>query len=354
MKSAGKRKQSKDNEQPEGDFDGAWKEALRTHLQIILAIYFPDIAQLVNWEIEPVWLDKELSRVIGRAKKKARVVDLLVRVQMVSGEPLQLLLHVEVQTSVEPNFAVRLAEYNGGLKYVLHERVVTLVILGDLNVNWMPEEDRFQCGGFLSHHRFPICKLVSRLANEWQDNWSLPVILARSQIEALKTRGDPEGRLVAKYRLIRQLFELKMQRDEILSLYTLIDWMMRLRPDLEAELNQQIVLLEQEHQMPHMTSMEKQGFERGKQEGKQEGWQEGKQEGWQEGKQEGWQEGKQEGWQEGRIGLLLQLIENRFSPLPMLVKQQIESLSGTQTDALTADFFKLSSLSSLQDWLNSH
>ena len=96
----------------------------------------------------------------------------------------------------------------------------------------------FQCGGFISHHRFPICKLVSRLADDWQDDWSLPVILARSQIDALQTRGDPEGRLAAKYRLIRRLFELKMHRDEILSLYTLIDWMMRLRPDLEVELNQ--------------------------------------------------------------------------------------------------------------------
>ncbi len=331
MKSAAKRETSKSRVQPEGDFDGAWKEALRNHLRAILAVYFPDIEPLINWEVEPVWLDKELSRVIGRAKAKARVVDLLVRVQMVSGEPLQLLLHVEVQTSAESNFAVRLAEYNGGLKYVLHERVVTLVILGDLNPHWMPEEDRFECGGFLSHHRFPLCKLVTRLANDWKDNWSLPVILARSQVEALQTRGDPEGRLAAKYRLIRRLFELGLQREEIQSLYTLIDWMMRLRPDLEAELNQRIVLLEQEQHMPHMTSMERQGFERGK--------------------QEGWQEGKQEGWQAGRCGLLLQLLENRFGALSAAMKQQIDSLSATRVDALTSDFFKLSSLSDVQHWL---
>ena len=173
------------------DFDGAWKEALRLYFKMFMMTYFPDIARLIDWSEPPKWLDKEISQVIGRVKSKNRAVDLLVLVRLLSGDSQRILIHIEFQSSWQRDFEERLTQYNCGLRFTLKQHVVTLAILGDLDPNWLPTENLFQFGGFLAHHRFPVCKLATRLETDWKENWSLPVVLARAQIEAMRTADNP-------------------------------------------------------------------------------------------------------------------------------------------------------------------
>jgi hypothetical protein len=86
--------------------------------------------------------------------------------------------------------------------------VPTLVVLADLRRGWLPQEDVFQVGGFESRLKFPICKLIDRLDGDWWDDHSLPVLVARAQIEALRTAGDAEGRYRAKRLLVLGLYDL--------------------------------------------------------------------------------------------------------------------------------------------------
>ena len=343
-------KMSPIQEQPESDFDGAWKEAFKLYLSLFLEKFFPSIAANIDWRVKPVWLDKELSRVIGRAKSKAKVVDLLVRVGLKNGGSLRLLLHVEIQSAQEQNFAARLVEYNGGLTYVFHEPVVTLVVLGDLNADWMPTEHHFQMGEFLSHHRFPVCKLVRELDTHWQDDWSLPVIVARAQIEALRTRNDPEQRQAVKLMLIRRLFELNLKRADIVAIYALLDWMVRLRPELEAELNRQIVLLEKEKKMRHITSMERQGMEIGRREGLKEGLKEGLR----KGHHDGLLEGHHQGLRQGQLSILIGRLQRQLGELPIRIRKQIESLPNEVIEEQGLEILDIKSLSELREWLKIH
>lgn len=117
-------------------------------------------------------------------------------------------MHVEVQTAFESDFAIRVARYNAGLTWAFQERVLTLVILADLRRNWRPSEDLFRVGTFESRLKFPVCKLLDRLETVWRDDPSLPVLLARTQIEALRTAGDAEQRYRAKSALVRGLYDL--------------------------------------------------------------------------------------------------------------------------------------------------
>jgi hypothetical protein len=98
--------------------------------------------------------------------------------------------------------------YNSGLLWTFDERVVTLVVLADLREDWLPQEDVFRVADFESRLRFPVCKLVARLETDWKEDSSLPVQVARAQIEALRTAADPEGRYQAKWRLVRNLYLL--------------------------------------------------------------------------------------------------------------------------------------------------
>ena len=324
--------------QPESDFDGAWKEALRLHFRLFLKGYFPDVEQLVDWSCLPEWLDKEIRGVIGRVKSKSRTVDLVARVKLLSGESIRILIHVEVQTSHEPGFSFRVVRYNAGLQHSRQERVVSLVILGDLDPNWMPDEDKFQCGSFLSHYRFPTCKLVRRLEADWQDDWSLPVIIARAQIEALRTTGKPEERAAVKWRMFRRLYDLGLDRDEILDVFRLIDWMVRLRPDLESAHNEQVEEFEKEHEMAYVTSYERMYEARGVAKGLAEG----------EAK------GKAKGKAEGSRESVLKLFGQRFGRITAPVRKQMMSLSDGNFEELFSAIDDMHSLGDLKNWLRDH
>ncbi len=99
----------------DSDYDGAWKEALRTHLRELLKKYFPAVYAAIDWSVEPKWCDKELSQVMGRAKRRNRPVDVLVQVRLLSGAEQWVLLHAEVQSSPEAGFERRVARYHSGL-----------------------------------------------------------------------------------------------------------------------------------------------------------------------------------------------------------------------------------------------
>jgi hypothetical protein len=73
------------------------------------------------------------------------------------------------------------------------------------------------------------------LESEWLDDNSLPVLLARAQIEALRTAGNPEERYRAKWLLVRGLHDLGYNAQQVREIFRLIDWMMHLRIDLPLE-----------------------------------------------------------------------------------------------------------------------
>ena len=63
-------------------------------------------------------------------------------------------------------------------------------------------------------------------------------VVARAQIEALRTAGDPEGRYRAKWLLVRGLYDLGYNAQQVREIFRLIDWMMHLRVDLETQFEQ--------------------------------------------------------------------------------------------------------------------
>jgi len=315
----------------DSDYDGAWKEALRNHFREVLEKYFPAAAATINWRHPPQWSDKELSQILGQTGSRNRTVDVLAQVQLKSGQPQWIFLHLEIQTSYEADFAQRLALYNSGLFWIFRERVATLAILADLREGWLPNEDLFQMADFESRTRFPVCKLIDRLNSDWQDDHSLPVQIARAQIDALRTAGDPEGRYRAKWQLVRNLYDLGYNAEDVRELFRLIDWMMHLREDLMEQFKQELDQLEESLQMPYVTSVERLA----------------KAEGIAEGKAEGIAEGKAE----GGATVLVKPLTKLCGPLPDDVQERIRRLSIDQLSALGEAIFDFRSLDDLQAWL---
>lgn len=203
--------------------------------------------------------------------------------------------------------------------WTFKQRVVTLAVLADLREGWLPNEDLFRLADFESRTRFPVCKLIDRLRSDWQGDHSLPVQIARAQIEALRTASDPEGRYRAKWQLVRNLYRLGYNAQEVRELFRLIDWMMHLRGDLNERFKRELEQLEEDLQMPYMTSVERLA--------------------------------KAEGKAEGGATVLLKQLTKLCGPLPDDVQQRIHRLSIEQLAALGEALLDFHSLADLHSWL---
>ena len=285
-----------------------------------VGLYFPRLAELIDWEVEPTWLETELGQIVRAPGRRNWDVDLLFKVRLLDGQFQWILCHVEIQSSFQPDFASRLDLYNSGLKWYYKQDVLTLVVLADLNPNWRPDEHHFRLAGFESLRRFPICKIVDRLKTDWADNKSLAVQVARAQIAALQTAGDPQARYAAKMQLVRNLYHVGHTADTIRELFRLIDRMMQLPAGLGQRFGAELITYEQEIEMPYVTSVERFAEERG--------------------------------IEKGVAKVVFRQLTRRFGTLSEDLVHQIHQLSIEQIESLGESLLDFTSLTDLSRWLD--
>lgn len=90
------------------DFDSPWKEALHYCLKWFLAFFFPKCHDEIDWSREYESLDTELQKIFPEGETGKRTVDKLFKVWRRDGEEAWVLIHVEVQSQAEEEFAERI------------------------------------------------------------------------------------------------------------------------------------------------------------------------------------------------------------------------------------------------------
>lgn len=258
---------------PEADYDGAWKEALDLYLPECLALLAPDLAAAIDWSRGFVFLETELQSITGTAAIGVRAVDKLVQVWLRDGSDAWVLIHIEAQHQRDAGFPRRVFVYFTRLLDQYNRPVVSLAILGDADPTWRPSGWEAAWWGCGVRFWFPVVKLVDyrdRLAAlAAERNPFATVVLAHLAAEA--TRRDPTERQRSKFAQVRRLYELGYGREEVLQLFRLIDWLIRLPEGLERAFWREVQTYEEERQMPYITSVERLGIEQGLQQGRLEG-----------------------------------------------------------------------------------
>lgn len=157
-------------------------------------------------------------------------------------------------------------------------------------------------------------------------DWGLPYLfldkeLAQAHLLTQKSRRDTTARGAAKWRLARLLYQRNWDKQRIIDLFSIIDWMMRLPADLEAELWRDIQEWERSDSMPYVTSVERIGLKRGL------------------------ELGREEGRQEGQTFLLARQLTKRFGPLPEHIQQRLARASAAQLETWAEAILDASKLS---------
>ncbi|MEA3641080.1 MAG: hypothetical protein VBE63_14220 [Lamprobacter sp.] len=91
-------------------------------------------------------------------------------------------------------------------------------------------------------------------------------LVVMAQIKARESK-DEFTRKKWKWHLIRLLYQRGYSREQVLELFRLIDWMLRLPEALEREFLHNLIAFEEETKMPYVTSVERLSHEDGRQEG---------------------------------------------------------------------------------------
>ena len=231
--------------------------------------------------------------------------DKLVKVRRLDGQIGWLLIHVEVQGQRDSDLPRRMYQYHHRIADRFGRPVVSLAVLADAYAEWRPGHYEEGLWGCHLVFKYPVCKLLDLgldpMCLERSDNPVAVVIAAHLAAQA--TVGDLPARHGFKRALTRRLYERGYERQEVLELFRLIDWLLVLPKELEVAFRRELMEYEQEKAMPYVTSIERLGR----------------------------QEGRQEGLQEGLIQDILEVLEVRFGPVPDALRVQIESLGDVAT-----------------------
>lgn len=145
-------------------------------------------------------------------------------------------------------------------------------MLADASRSWKPDQFKFALFGCEVGIHFPIAKLgefAPRLDQLLRHENTFAVITA-AHLLTQQTRRQPVKRFAAKWTLTRLLYERRWDRQRVIDLFNVIDWMMAIPPQLQDELAINIGELERKMEMPYMNSFEKKALEQGREEGARE------------------------------------------------------------------------------------
>ena len=231
--------------------------------------FFPPIHGDIDWSRGWESLDKEFQQVVREGEQGRRYVDKLVKVWAKGGAELWVLIHVEVQTTRDPEFPRRMYVYNYRIDDRYNHQVVSLAVLADDDPDWRPNNykaERWRCR---KRFEFPVAKLLDYAGHETEleasDNPFAKVLLAH--LKTLETRGNAPDRQLWKVRLVRGLFERGFSAEQVRQLFRLIDWLMDLPPALNRLFWDEVKQIQEERKMPFITTPERIGREDGPREG---------------------------------------------------------------------------------------
>ncbi len=127
------------SETPPDDYDSPWKEVSGRFFPDLVKFFAHDLYADIDWNAGYEFLEQELREVLRGAETGPRRVDKVVKVRTLTGEPIYLILHVEIQATREAGFPQRMFVYYYRLYDIYPEQVVSLAILADEDPGWEPK-----------------------------------------------------------------------------------------------------------------------------------------------------------------------------------------------------------------------
>ena len=313
-------------------FDEAWKQVIERFFPGFLHFFIPDLYEDVDFSRRFEFLDKEMEQLSQRSQKGAKYVDKLVKVFLKDGSEEWILVHIEVEADAKEGFSQRMFRYFYRIFDRYGRQVVSIAILtGEASETVDGKYERTAYGSGVDF-RYLVSRLMDYQREELEkdNNPFALVVFASQERERLQRGGDGFN---AKWYLIRKLYERGYSREEVVGLFEFIDWVIQLNDEEENRLWEEIGTLEEVKQMPYITSVERIGLRKGR--------------------EEGLQQGLQPLLQQGLQQMVIDALEVRFEEIPSLISESIhQTKDPDRLKALHRQAIRSRSLEEFQQGLN--
>lgn len=230
-------------------FDSGWKEILDVYFKEFMAYCWPKHYAEIDWDKPFQFLDQELQKIHREAAIGRRTSDKLIAVSLKNGQDALVLIHLEIQSQRDKDFAERMLVYRYRIRDRYKKPIASLAILLDSNPRWRPNSYQESLWGSTLSIEFPIIKFLdyqSRIQElEQSDNPFAAVILGQLSVFDKRNR-EPSERLISKIALVRHLYNKGWCRKEILNLYRFLDWVLDLPKELELKYDSVVKEIERE------------------------------------------------------------------------------------------------------------
>jgi hypothetical protein len=186
-----------------------------------------------------------------------------------------------------------------------------LAVLADEQKQWKPTSYGFSVLGCRHTLEFPVAKLTDYedkldelLASDNAFGW----ITAAHNLTRQTKKQDQE-RYHAKLRLLRILYDRHWDKQRVINLFNVVDWLMQLPEWLNNQVWQELETIEEREKVQYITSVERIGMAKGI------------------------AKGIAKGRVEGESRLLKRQLERRFGLLPQWASERLESAKEEELEA---------------------
>jgi hypothetical protein len=204
---------------------------------------------------------------------------------------------------------------------------MSAAILTDKSQRWRPNSFVQDVWGCKLNLVFPIIKLID-YKFEFLDKSSNPIAkVVQAHLTALKTQGNSKLRLDNKLFLVKKLYPLGFNGDQVRLLYLAIDYMLSLPAKLDREFIQNMKHFEQEIKKPYISFAERYGKE--------------------QGIEQGIEQGVEQGVVIGRQQILKLIIEAKFGKLNPFCLEQLEKATSEELEQIAIQFMSATTVEDL-------
>lgn len=249
------------------NYDSPWKTVIEAHFPDCIAFYFPHLHAVIDWSVEPIFLEQELQQITGDSEIGTRRVDKLVDVRLKSGENVWLLIHIEIQRSKEDDFAKRMFTYHYRIFERFDRHPVSIAILTDRSKKWHPKKYKVNLYGSKLRLDFLTAKLLDYDEGTLLQSTNPFALVTLAQLAENRAGKDGNKRYETKLRLMRLLLEHGYSKQTIRSLLIFIDWILKLPKELEEKLEYELKERSTENKMVYESYFERKWKGIGREEG---------------------------------------------------------------------------------------
>ena len=152
--------------------------------------------------------------------------------------------------------------YNYRAFDLYHQPVISLAILGDESKTWRPSSYQYGLGNSQLMFNFSIVKLLDYQWEDLERSQNVFAIVVMAHLKTKETISNLSEREQWKWNLSRLLYEKGYNRKQIVDLYKVIDIMMALPIELQANFEKKITNYQEDRKVPLLSNIEIRAIEK--------------------------------------------------------------------------------------------